>query len=143
MRNVVVLLCALVIAAISFYAGSRIGQRQYTLADSQYSASLAAVNLKLLDADPETLRKVFQVQLSTALANHGRYLKSSWKWLWPDFIAQDDHAIRRAVKYRLEHPYAEIEPAFNEKVDPEFRNQVSADFAENQRYVEAVVNAYR
>jgi len=139
----VVTLLVVILLAASFYLGTRVGQQQFALANAQYEAAIAAGNLKLLETDTATLRMVFQVQLSTSLANHGRYLESNLKWLWPTLNSSDNGPARSAVKYRLEHPYSEQEPAFNERVNVEFKEDVRQGFAENQKYLQSVINVYK
>lgn len=103
-----VLVAALFLAglAIGFGMGARVGTYQHGLADAQYKASILAFQLQALKAGkPEPALAGMEISLSGEIANHGRYMDSHLKWLWPEMMSEDDQPIRRAVAYRLANPY--------------------------------------
>ncbi len=93
-------------SSTAFWGGTRVGVEQFQLAESQYRASIAVHELEWLAAgDLERLQMVREISINAWLAQHGRYLDSNFKWLWPELRAADDDAIKRAVSYRLDNPY--------------------------------------
>jgi hypothetical protein len=95
------------LGAIGFWEGSRVGVREFQLADAKYEAFLTVYQLKALKRQDLTgLETWMQIRLDGSLALHGAYLDSHWKWLWPD-LASSDREIKDAAKFRLEHPFSE------------------------------------
>jgi hypothetical protein len=101
-------LAGVALAAITFWEGSRIGVQQFEFADAKYKASILAFQLQALKRqNMSTLETGMQIELNTRLAQHGEYLESNWKWLWPELHSETDREIKGAVKFRLENPYSE------------------------------------
>jgi hypothetical protein len=107
MKRAPLALVAVLALSGSFLAGTRIGAASHYLADTEYKASLTSGYLRLIEEGPVgvgTLKEIKEAELDTYLADHGRHMKSPFKWLWPGMIPEDDTGIRLAVAYRISHP---------------------------------------
>jgi len=99
---------ALITGPIAFWFGARVGVEEFQLADAKYRASIRAFEIERLQRqDVETIESSMQIDLNFQLANHGRYLQSHWNWLWPELESATDSEIRRAVQFRIAHPFEE------------------------------------
>jgi hypothetical protein len=103
------LLGGVILGAIGFWEGSRVGMQQFLFADAKYRATILAFQLENLKRQNLAgLEGVMQIDLDHQLALHGEYLESHWKWLWPQPTPQPpDREIKHAVRFRLDNPYTE------------------------------------
>ena len=135
--------------AASFFFGTRLGVTAYMQAEAQYRASITAGELRLLERQRiDTLKEVKEIELNRHLADHGRYMDSKFKWLWPMHKSKDNRPIKSAVRYRVSRPFHDPDlskpEGWKEGVDLEspFVQDVIAGQKENQAQIRKVLEAY-
>jgi hypothetical protein len=102
-KSLTLLLVFLVGIVVGFPIGARIGGGwEFALAQGQYKASILSMQIAAIKAGKRDPVALMESSLNDELVKHGQYMESYLSWLWP---AEDDHAIRRAVAYRLANPY--------------------------------------
>ena len=150
MRIALVVVLMAAAAAAGFLVGTRVGVTSFVQADAKYKASIAAFQLRQIEQQRlEDLKTAKEIELNMHLADHGRYMDSNLKWLWPGLQAEDDKAIASAVQYRTSHPFVEVDfskaESWKESVDinSPFAQGVIAGQKENEAQLKKVVEAYR
>ena len=143
MKKSLAALLAVVASGASFLLGARVGVTAFSQADAQYRASIAAGQLRLIEAQHlDELKQMKELELNARLADHGRYLESHFKWLWPDLASQDDEAITSAARYRATHPFEEPDLSKGADLSDPFIQGVVAGQKENRVLIEKVVSSY-
>jgi hypothetical protein len=149
MKIPIAALIVVVTSGLSFYAGTRVGVTSFTQADAKFKASVTAGEIRLIEQRRfDDLKGTKELELDSHLANHGRYMSSNLKWLWPGLQSEDDNAITSAVRYRTSHPFEEPDLSkpenWNEGVDltSPFVQDVMAGQKESQTLVKKVVETY-
>lgn len=96
--------------AVGLPIGARFGLWEFKLAEAQYKASILASQIQALRAGKvQPIISGMEITLNSELAMHGRYMESSFWWLWPELQSEDETSIRRAVAYRNANPYRGVD----------------------------------
>jgi len=131
MKIVLIFLLIITSSIISFISGARIGANEFSYLDAQYQASILVYEIHALkNHKSEELAETKEILLNSELANHGRYLNSSLRWLWMDY-PRDDEPIKRAVDYRLRNPYEDPDVTDTTK----WSTDVDLDSPETQEFL--------
>lgn len=136
--------------AIGAAVGARLGLWEFKLAEAQHRAAILASQIQALKAGKvEPIISGMEIILDSELAMHGRYMESSFQWLWPELRSEDDELIRRAVAYRLANPRRSVDHTKADNWAPgvDMNSELVKAVIEGQRieehYLRKVLEHYR
>lgn len=140
LRNLLLLAVFICSTVASFYMGTRVGAEQNTWGTAQFRLMTHYGYLKR--GSLEEVRSLANQQLDFELSDHMLWVNSSWRWLFPELIIENDKYAAAAAEYRMANPYIHRQLDLS-KFDPDDAVEMRRREAEVHKEIQDALDYYR